>query len=95
MSVSSDTAIELAPLRYKYLEIVQNRELPNHHGNYNLLVPLDCHAQELVSWWVKNRSSIQVTTILPLPTRSFCDASLIGWGAVTGNTKTKGHWAHV
>ena len=24
----------------------------------------------------------------------FCDASLTGWGAVVGDAKTSGHWAH-
>ncbi|MPC46369.1 hypothetical protein E2C01_040087 [Portunus trituberculatus] len=57
MAVASDPAVELAPLRYKYLEIVHNRELANHHGNYSSPVLLDCHAQELVAWWVNNIDS--------------------------------------
>lgn len=57
MAVASDPAVELAPLRYEYLEIVRNRELGSHHGNYSSSVILDCHAQKLATWWVKNIDS--------------------------------------
>ena len=41
MAVAADPAVELAPLRYKYLEIVRNRGLATHHGNYNSPVHLE------------------------------------------------------
>ena len=33
LTVASDPAGELAPLRYKYLEIFKNRELARNHGD--------------------------------------------------------------
>lgn len=95
MVVASDPAVELAPLRYKYLEIIRNRELSNHHGNYNSPVLLDCHARELVTWWVDNiDSQVKSLRSCPYQLEMFCDASLTGWGAVVGDAKTRGHWAH-
>lgn len=48
LTVASDPAVELAPLRYKYLEIIRNRELARTHGNYNSVIKLDDHARELI-----------------------------------------------
>ncbi|MPC67251.1 hypothetical protein E2C01_061424 [Portunus trituberculatus] len=33
LAVASDPAVDLAPIRYKYLEIEKNRELHRSHGN--------------------------------------------------------------
>ena len=95
MAVASDPAVELAPLRYKYLEIVRNRELTHHRGNYSAPVVLDSHARDLVSWWVHNVDS-QVKSLRSCSPEleMFCDASLTGWGAVVGGARTSGHWAH-
>ena len=57
MAVAADPTVELAPLRYKYLEIVRNRELAIHHGNYSSPVHLDSHARDLITWWVNNIDS--------------------------------------
>ncbi|MPC85039.1 hypothetical protein E2C01_079797 [Portunus trituberculatus] len=95
MAIASDPAVELAPLIYKYLEILHNRELVNHHVNYNSPVLLDCHARELVAWSVNNiDSQVKSLRSCPYQLEMFCDASLTGWGAVVGDTKTRGHWAH-
>lgn len=95
MAVASDPAVELAPLRYKYLEIIRNKELARHHGNYNSPVILDNHAQGLIKWWINNIDS-QTKSLRSSPHQLelFCDASLTGWGAVVGNARTAGHWAH-
>ncbi|MPC75544.1 hypothetical protein E2C01_069934 [Portunus trituberculatus] len=34
LAVASDPAVDLAPIRHKYLEIVKNRELRRSHGNH-------------------------------------------------------------
>ena len=95
MAVASDPAVELAPLRYKYLEIVRNRELSFHHGDYSALVLLDHHARELVAWWVDNvHTQVKSLRSCPYQLEMFCDASLTGWGAVAGIVRTGGHWAH-
>ena len=91
MAVASDPAVELAPLKYKYLEIFRNRMLSLHHGNYDSHVILDGHARELVTWWVKNiDSQVKPLRSSPFQLEMFCDASLTGWGAVVGDAKTRG-----
>ena len=46
LAVASDSAVNLALLRYKYLEIVRNRELSQNRGNYNTVITLDDHAKD-------------------------------------------------
>lgn len=45
LAVTSAKAVQLVPLRYKYLELYSNRELARSHGNYDLCVTLDDHAK--------------------------------------------------
>lgn len=95
MVVAADPAVELAPVRYKYLEIVRNRGLATHHGDYNSPVHLDDHARDLIAWWVNNiDSQVKSLRSCPYQIEMFCDASLTGWGAVMGDATTSGHWAH-
>lgn len=95
LAVASDPAIELAPLRYKYLEIFRNRELARYHGNYNSKIILDDHAWELIQWWIES-VDYQVKSLRSSSPQlvMFSDASLTGWGAVMGDVKTGGHWAY-
>lgn len=94
LTVASAPAVQLAPLGYKYLEILRNRELARSHGNYNVVVVLDDHAKTLIHWWIHNIDS-QFSSLhsgspqLELHT----DASLTGWGAAFGGSKTGRHWA--
>ncbi|MPC42185.1 hypothetical protein E2C01_035799 [Portunus trituberculatus] len=39
LAVVAEPAVNLAPVRYKYLEIIRNRELARHHGDYDARVP--------------------------------------------------------
>lgn len=92
LAVASTPAVQLAPLRYKYLEIIRNRELTRNHGDYATPICLDDHARDLVSWWVHNidlqfNSLRSCSPYLEL----YTDASLTGWGAVFGDSKTGGH----
>ena len=50
LTVASDPAVELAPLRYKYLEIIRNRELALNLGDYNARITLDAHARDFFFW---------------------------------------------
>lgn len=50
LAVASDSAVPLAPLRYKYLEIVRNRELSQNKGNYAAVITLDRHAIDVIQW---------------------------------------------
>ena len=96
LAVAAGPAVELAPLRYRYLEILRNKGLSQSCGNYLSHISLDTHARTLVTWWVTNVDS-QVRSIHPsLPDcELFTDASLTGWGASMGAVQTGGHWAQV
>ncbi|XP_045104423.1 uncharacterized protein LOC123499956 [Portunus trituberculatus] len=95
LAVAAEPAVDLAPVRYKYLEIIRNRELARHQGDYAARVSLDEHAKELVLWWDNN---------VPLQSKSlrssspdlelFADACLTGWGAIVGSVASGGSWAH-
>ena len=91
--VAADNCVHLAPLRYKYLEIVRNVCLREHKGNYDSFLALDGHARDLVSWWVDNVHSLKrsLATVPPQFVLT-TDASLLGWGAVFGSSQTGGHW---
>jgi len=94
LTVASDPAVELAPLRYKYLEIIRNRELARNHGNYKSKIILDDHARALINWWIHNIDHQTKSLRSSSPQlEMFSDACLTGWGATVGHTKTGGHWA--
>ena len=38
LAVAAEPAVDLAPIRYKYLETITNRELVRHHGDYGARV---------------------------------------------------------
>ena len=94
LAVASTPAVPLAPLKYKYLEIIRNKELARSHGNYDVSVFLDDHAKDLIKWWIHHIDS-QSNSLLTSPPflELYTDASLTGWGAAFGNSKTGGHWA--
>lgn len=96
LAVASEAAVNLAPLRYKYLEIVRNRELTLSKGNYNSVISLDSHAQDMIRWWIDNIDS-QTKSLVSCPPELeiHTDACLTGWGAKVGDARTGGHWAHV
>ena len=56
LAVAAEPAVDLAPVRYKSLEIIRHTELARHHGVYSARVFLDVHAKELVLWWVNDVS---------------------------------------
>lgn len=94
LAVASGPAVTLAPLRYKYLEIVRNNELVKHKGNYGAIITLDDHAKDLVRWWVdkidsQSKSLLWSPPLVELKT----DACLTGWGAICGDVSTGGQWS--
>lgn len=58
LAVASEPAVTLAPLRYKYLEIVRNENLVIPIGDYDAFFTLDALAKDLVSWWIHNVDSL-------------------------------------
>ncbi|KAK4321821.1 hypothetical protein Pmani_007448 [Petrolisthes manimaculis] len=95
LAVASDPAVNLAPLRYKYLEIVRNKGLSQNKGNYNSVIALDNHAKDMTKWWIDNIDS-QTKSLVSRPPKLeiHTDACLTGWGAKVDDTRTGGHWAH-
>ncbi|KAK3881370.1 hypothetical protein Pcinc_014187 [Petrolisthes cinctipes] len=94
LTVASEPAVTLAPLRYKYLEIVRNKELVKNKGNYSAIINLDDHAKDLISWWI-HKIDLQSKSLLYSPPQLELktDACLTGWGAICGDAKTGGQWA--
>ena len=95
LTVASDPAVKLAPIRYKYLEIFKNRELARNHGDYKVKITLDVHARSLVNWWIHNITFQSKFLCSSSPQLElFADASLTGWGAAVGASRTGGHWVN-
>ena len=94
LTVAADPAVELAPLRYKYLEIIRNNALTRSHGDYSASIYLDSHARDLIHWWVQN-IDCQIKSLRPSSPQLelYADASLTGWGASMGTVQTGGHSA--
>ena len=79
LAVASDPAVDLAPLRYKYLEIVKNRELRRSFGNYQAKISLDSHAKDLINWWIHNIDSQSRSFHISSPqVELYADACLTG-----------------
>ena len=92
--VATEPCVYLAPLKFKYLEIIRNNALSKHNGNFDGFIKLDAKAREVINWWINNIHSQVKNILIPRPDCSiFTDASLIGWGAKMGNVTTGGHWA--
>ena len=95
LAVASALAVELAPLRYKYLEILRNQGLVRSCGDYYTNITLDDHARDLITWWVANIDFQEESLLSSSPDcELFTDACLTGWGASIGDVTTGGHWAH-
>lgn len=54
LTVASAPAVELAPLHYRYLELLRDRGLAQFCGDSDQYLTLDVHAQRLAVWWVTN-----------------------------------------
>ena len=92
--VAADSGVPLAPLRYKQLEIVRNRALLTHKGNYDSMITLPVRARKIISWWINNIHNQSKSISFPPPLMEmFTDASLLGWGAKLGSITTGGQWA--
>ncbi|MPC70963.1 hypothetical protein E2C01_065229 [Portunus trituberculatus] len=94
LTVASAPAVELGPLRYRYLELIRDQGLARSCGDFDKFITLDCHAQHLVAWWVANIDFQEKSLLSSSPyCELFTDACLTGWGASMGHITTGGHWA--
>ena len=87
-------AVLPGPLCYRKLQRIKNQELSRSHS-FESMVTLDDSAKEELLWWVhqvttwNGRAIISQTPDLVVET----DASLLGWGAVSGEVRTGGLWS--
>lgn len=92
LAVAFEPAVELAPVKYNFLEIIRNRELARNKGNYLSKIALDSHVKDLIIWWVQNvdlqskslRSSFSNVEL-------YTDACLTGWGVSMNDVRRGGH----
>ena len=87
-------AVLPAPLCYRNLQRIKNQSLSRSHS-FEAIVTLDDSAKEELLWWVHQLATWNGRTILSetpdLVVES--DASLLGWGAVSGGVCTGGLWS--
>ena len=92
--VAADPAVPMGPLHYKYIEIVKNRHLLEHKGNFDAKVKLQSRELTDISWWLNNIQFQQKSLVFhQTKLELYTDASLSGWGAKLGTETTWGDWA--
>ena len=87
-------AILPAPLCYRGLQRLKNETFASSQS-YETIVSLDERAVEELIWWTQQVQHWNGRPILtPTPDITVeTDASLLGWGAVSGETRTGGLWS--
>ena len=91
-AVAAGPGVPLAPLHYKYLEVLRTRALVVGKGDYNAVMSLDHKAKEVVSWWLTYDFAPRSLLAPPVDVYLFTDASTSGWGATLGHVSANGHW---
>ena len=94
--VATQQGVEYAPLFYKPLEKVKEREIKKHCGNYNCFMTIPKVVTPVLEWWIRNVDSSykQISHGKPKLVL-YSDASKKGWGAYneTGDIRTGGNWS--
>ena len=91
--VAAGPGVPLAPLHYRYLEIVRIQALALGRGDYDSVVSLDSRACESIRWWLGYEFPPKSLLPSPVDVFMFTDASSTGWGATIGSLSTGGHWS--
>ena len=69
--------------------------MPYLWGNFDATLDLSQESMTELQWWLTNlEGSYNVLQIPPIDLVIATDASLLGWGAILGNTKTGGTGPH-
>lgn len=94
--VAAEPGVECAPLFYKPLEKVKDKNLKIHKGNYNSFMNISEALHTDINWWIQNlpKSFKHVSHGAPT-TILFSDASKKGWGAYnqTEDKRAGGVWS--
>ena len=94
--VASEPGVEYAMLYIKPLEVVKDRELKIHKGNFDCFMKIPAIVYTTLEWWLENRSSCFKKISHGKPHLVlYSDSSNLGWGAYnkTLDIKTGGDWS--
>ena len=91
--VATGPGVPLAPLHYRYLEVVRTRALVQGFGDYDSVMSLDDKARSVIGWWLEYDFAPGSLLAPPVDEYLFTDASNSGWGATLGQASASGHWA--
>ena len=86
--------VEYAALHYKPLEIARNAALAEARGDYEAQMTLDKAMKDEIRWWSLNISAaVRLIEVPDIDITLHADASNIGWGGVSNDLTTGGHWS--
>ena len=94
--VATEPGIGYAPLYYKPLEKLKEKELRIHKGNFDSYMMIPDQIVPTIEWWINNvHTSFKLITHGPPKVVLYSDSSTKGWGAFnkTQNTRTGGEWS--
>ena len=88
-------AVFPAPLFYRHLQRDLQQTLSQNGQDYNSSLQLSWEAREEIQWWQQHLSQWNGRSLIRHQEQMvICsDASLAGWGAVCGKTRTGGPWS--
>ena len=93
LMVSCFPAVEYGPLFYRKLELAKIQALNINCGNYDAVMPVTSDMAQDLSWWIDNLKNQKRHISHGNPDMVITsDASLLGWGASSGQNKIGGRW---
>ena len=94
--VSTFSAVEYGPLHYRDIEMQKIKALKYSKGNFDNKMQITNSMREELTWWITNLHTQKRHIDHSNPDLVITkDASLIGWGAVSGNESIGGKWNEI
>ena len=92
---SARYGILLAPLFHRYLDVDKTKSLSTANNDYDSDMCLSTEGRNEILWWLQNIHKMNGKPIRHEEETFYLqtDASLLGWGAVCGETNTQGRWS--
>ncbi|XP_062571921.1 uncharacterized protein LOC134233885 [Saccostrea cucullata] len=93
--VSSEPGVRYAPLYYKSLEIVKDKELKTNAGNFDAKFLISGEIRKTITWWINNVERFPRFINIDKPVLVIkTDSSLAGWGIFNENNGDcyQGEW---
>ena len=86
--------VEFVEMHYRYLELDKICALRANKGNFDSIMALFAQPKTELTWWVHNVLTASKPISHGNPDLTLTtDASNVGWGAVWGDTSTRGFWS--